>query len=263
MRERFEGIVLFKRKHREHDALVKIFTAAYGTKMFFIKRLEKPNHPMGSQLIPLTMNEYIGTINQEGLSFLTEASTIQFNRLVQSDYTVQAYAAYISQLVDSVVDDNVPNLLVYELFKLALALLNEGKSPEIIATYIEIYLLTGFGVQLKWDACVICGAKQQPFDFSIRQHGVLCQQHFSEDEFRLHISPKAMYITSLLAQINLEQVQTVNVSQETLAEIRRLMDEIYKEYVGIRLKSKSYLDQMLENDRKFIQILKRDKQTEE
>ena len=93
MRERFEGIVLFKRKHREHDALVKIFTAAYGTKMFFIKRLEKPNHPMGSQLIPLTMNEYIGTINQEGLSFLTEASTIQFNRLVQSDYTVQDEAA--------------------------------------------------------------------------------------------------------------------------------------------------------------------------
>ena len=70
MNERFEGIVLFKRKYREHDALVKIFTNDFGTRMFFVKRLETPNHPLASQLVPLTINDYIGTINLDGLSFL-------------------------------------------------------------------------------------------------------------------------------------------------------------------------------------------------
>ena len=84
MNERFEGIVLFQRKHREHDALVKIFTEDYGTKMFFVRGLQKPNHRLTSQLIPLTVNHYIGNINEEGLSFLKEANTIEIHRKIQT-----------------------------------------------------------------------------------------------------------------------------------------------------------------------------------
>lgn len=263
MNERFEGIVLFKRKYREHDALVKIFTSDFGTRMFFVKRLETPNHPLASQLVPLTINDYIGTINLDGLSFLKEASTEAFNRKVQEDFMAQAYAAYVSQLVDAAVDDNVSNKKLYETFKLALQQMNLGKAPEVITTYMEIYLLPDFGTHIQWQQCVVCGSSQQPFDFSLRKQGVLCQQHFHEDDFRLRISPRAMYVASILAKAELTQIQSVNVSAETLINIRRLMDEIYQEFVGLRLRSKSYLDQMLEANQTMSALLDKRKSTDD
>lgn len=244
MNERFDGIVLFKRKHRENDALVKIFTDTYGTKMFFVKGLQKPNHRLNTQLIPLTTNHYLGDINEEGLSFLKEATTDHFNRQIQSDFKKQAYASYVAQLIDAAIEDNTPDKTLYLMFIKALELIEENDFYEIITIAMEIKLLTYFGLHINFTQCLVCQSKKQPFDFSIRLHGVLCQNHFHEDNFRLHVNPKAMYIASQLASVSLNQIQSINVSDETKKELRRLMDEIYKEYVGIRLKSKKYLNNL-------------------
>lgn len=244
MNERFEGIVLFQRKHREHDALVKIFTEDYGTKMFFVRGLQKPNHRLTSQLIPLTVNHYIGNINEEGLSFLKEANTIEIHREIQTDYMKQAYSSYVTQLVDAAINDNTPNQALYEMLKKALELMNSDVSYEAITISMEIKLLRYFGFDIHFDRCRICGTTVQPFDFSMKLQGVLCQKHFHEDPFRMHIAPKAMFIASRLDLASLHQINSIQVSQETIQELRRLMDEIYKEFVGINLKSKSYLNNL-------------------
>ena len=48
--------------------------------------------------------------------------------------------------------------------------------------------------------------------------------------------------------MDLKQIQNINLSDQTLKDLRILMDAIYQEYVGIRLKSKSYLDQITQLD---------------
>ena len=53
-----------------------------------------------------------------------------------------------------------------------------------------------------------------------------------------------MFIASRLDLASLHQINSIQVSQETIQELRRLMDEIYKEFVGINLKSKSYLNNL-------------------
>lgn len=244
MNERFDGIVLFRRKHRENDALVKVFTNTYGTKMFFVKGLQKPNHPLHTQLIPLTYNRYVGNINQEGLSFLKEATTLDFHRQIQIDYKKQAYASYVAQLVDAAIEDNSVDQSLYNMFNKAIDLIENNSFYEIITVAMEIKLLKYFGSEVNFRECLVCQSPSQPFDFSVRLHGVLCQQHYCEDDFRLQIHPRAMYIASMLDAITFNQIQSINVSYETTKELRRLMDEIFKEYVGIHLKSKSYLDNL-------------------
>ncbi|XJS11515.1 DNA repair protein RecO [Aerococcaceae bacterium WGS1372] len=244
MNERFDGIVLFKRKHRENDALVKIFTDNYGTKMFFVKGLQKPNHRLNTQLIPLTFNNYLGNINQDGLSFLKEATTQNFNWNIQSDYKKQAYASYVAQLVDAAIEDNTENKQLFLMFSKSLELIENNDFYEIITIAMEIKLLKYFGTDVNFTECIVCQTQKQPFDFSIRLNGVLCEHHFHEDEFRLQINPRAMYIASQLDKVSFNQIQSINVSSDTKQELRRLMDEIYKEYVGINLKSKSYLNNL-------------------
>ena len=53
-----------------------------------------------------------------------------------------------------------------------------------------------------------------------------------------------MHVARRLSQVDLKQIQNINLSDQTLKDLRTLMDAIYQEYVGIRLKSKSYLDQI-------------------
>lgn len=244
MLDKFEGIVLFKRDHKEHDALVKIFTEKFGTKMFYIKGLNKGNHSLSAQMIPLTYNQYVGTIHKDGLSFIKEASTKQAFRQLQMDFKRQAYAVYISQLFDAAIDDNVPHPYLFQVLSQSLAKINEGISPEIITTYVELHLLEHFGISLNFQHCVKCKNQTGPFDFSINLGGLLCQQHFFEDPYRLHISAKSVHVACMLANMKLEQMNQVNLSSTTLKDLRRLMDEIYQEYVGIHLRGKSYLEKL-------------------
>lgn len=244
MNNKFEGIVLFKRLHREHDSLVKIFTKDYGTKMFFIRGLEKPSHPHKVQLLPLTINQYIGTINDQGLSFIQEAATIDMLHSIQTSHHKLAYASYIAQLTDASISDNLKDEKLYSMFKKSLELINSDISYEAITIYMEIQLLHWFGTGFNFTQCAICGSQQQPFDFSINYQGVLCLQHMPEDEFRLQINPKAMYIASRLSVAPIDLIHSISVSQATMKELRRLMDYIYQEFVGIKLKSKSYLNQL-------------------
>lgn len=244
MNENFEGIVLFKRLHRENDSLVKIFTNYYGTKMFFVKGLEKPNHPNRTQLLPFTFNSYIGNINESSLSFIKESRTLDMFRNIQIDYERQAYVSYIIQLIDAAINDNQKEEQIYQLLIDILKAIDQGFSAQIATLYVEIHLLQAFGTAVDFTCCRICGSHKQPFDFSIRHQGVLCERHWQEDDFRLKINPKAMYIAGELAKTSFHLIQSVKVSPETMRELRRLMDEIYQEYVGLRLKSKSYLNQL-------------------
>lgn len=244
MNETFEGIVLFKRPYREHDALVKIFTEHKGTKMFFVKGLNKPNHPLMSHTLPLTKHKFVGVINQEGLSFLSEGQTIDLYRHVQMDMDMQAYAVYISQLIDAATPDNEPHALNYQLLNQVLHKLNQQFAPEIVTAYVELFLLPQFGIYLNLSHCSYCDEVKGPFDFSLRQLGLLCPRHYAQDEFRLRINPNAIFILQTINGTNLDRLHSINVQKDILLDIRRLMDSIYQEYVGLKLRSKSYLDQL-------------------
>lgn len=244
MLENFEGIVLFKRDYKEQDALVKIFTPAFGTKMFYIKGLNKGSHPLQSMTLPLTRNQYVGTIHDTGLSFIREGESLQTYRQIQTDFINQAYAVYMSQLFDAAIDDNTPAPELYQLFQRILEKLDQGMQAEILTTFVELHLLTYFGVGLNFKHCVKCDNVQGPFDFSVTHGGLLCHHHWSMDPYRLQISPKSVHVAYMLANIHIDQVNQVNLSQETLQGLRLLMDEIYKEFVGIKLRGKSYLDKI-------------------
>ena len=84
-------------------------------------------------------------------------------------------------------------------------------------------------------------------DFSIQKHGCLCKNHLDEDQYRIQLSRKALYVARQLALVSSpKQIGSIQLSSETISELRRLFDTIMEEYVGIRLKSKKFLDQMVE-----------------
>ncbi|MDR3189748.1 MAG: DNA repair protein RecO [Lactobacillaceae bacterium] len=240
----FDGIVMYQRPHKERDLLVKILTRQGGKRMFFIKNGKSKRNQLAAELQPLTIATYEGTLNQNGLSFIDDVKTAHVSRIMMEDVVLNAYATYILGLIDSAFVDNQPVEQWFDWAKLAIEKMESGFDPQGLANYFEIKLLPAFGLNPTFGACAICGRRDLPLDFSERFNGTICQLHWSRDDQRMQANPKAVRILAKLSELNLEQLSSLSLKEETKADMTRIMDKIYDEQVGLHLRSKSFIQQL-------------------
>ena len=244
--EEVDGIVLYRRRHRERDFLVKIFTKRFGKVMFFVRGSKKQQSELMKAIQPFSRATFIADILEGGLSFLRGAKDLETYRELQIDIFRNAYATYICALADAALEDKVMNLDMYYQIENSLNLLNEEYDPEVIMNIIEIKFLRNFGVAPNFIACSVCGKSEGIFDFSDKYHGILCSEHFYEDPRRLHVNPKAMHLIRLYSVLKLDKIGDISIKPETQQEIKRLIEHIYDESVGLKLKSKKFIDNLHE-----------------
>lgn len=239
-----KGLILFSRDYKEKDKLVKIFTESSGKLMFYVKGAHRKNNPLTPALQPYTQAVYIGSFHSEGLSFLNAAKDIQPFRRIQEDIFLSAYAAYLLNLVDAAIEDRVYDPHLYQFLYQALKLMEDGLDAEIVTNIFEIQLLNRFGISPTWNQCGVCGETQGRFDYSSKYGGVLCERHWDNDQHRYHADPLAVHFARMFAAISFDKIEKISLKDSTKLEIRKLIDQLYEEYVGIHLKSKKFIDQM-------------------
>lgn len=242
--QEIQGIVLTKRKHKERDFLVKIFLEEYGKMMFYVRGSKNPNFHLKHVIQPFTQAIYIADIKDSGLSFLRDAKNVENFSSLKLDIFKNAYATYICGLVDACMEDRVASPALFNQLTKGLALIDQDVDPEVITNIFEIKLLYYFGVMPEFRACVVCGRTKGAFDYSSKYHGLLCSEHFYEDERRLHAHPRAIYLIRKFSMLNLNNIGKISVKEETKKDIRYVIDILYDELVGIHLKSKTFIDQM-------------------
>ena len=242
--ETFEGLVMSRQKYRESDMLVKILTDRFGKKMFLLNRARKPGFTLGAGILPFTHADYIGEVRESGLSYLSAIKNATQYRQISDDITLNAYAAYIFGLIDLAFPDGRPVGFWFNQIKQALYLIDSGLDPQIIANVIEVQMLKEYGVEPNWRGCVIDGRADLPLDFSESYGGLLCQNHWDKDPHRLHASPRVIFYLRRFSTLDLGKVERINVKPDTKAELRRILDVIYTDMVGVTPKAKRFLDQM-------------------
>lgn len=257
--EEVEGIILSVRNHRENDRLVKIFTNRFGKRMFFVKGTRKPNSKLKAAILPFTKANYIADIRDSGLCFLRDAKEVVHYSAMQKDIFLNAYATYVLGLADAALEDAIVDSALFHKIEMTLIDIDEGYDPEIMVNIFEVQILPYFGVAPELRGCVSCGTTEGTFDYSSSYGGLLCQKHWHLDEHRYHASPRAIHFLRIFSRLNLDQLGEIKVKEETKKELRVLLDMIYEESVGIKLKSKSFIDQMytwgdmlLQRDRKSV-----------
>ncbi|WP_461214307.1 DNA repair protein RecO [Lacticaseibacillus sp. GG6-2] len=240
----FQGLVLARHNYRESDMLVKLLTDHFGKKMFMLHRARKPGFRMAAGFLPFTEGTYVGSINDNGLSFMTTVKEATQFQTISQEITLNAYATYILSLIDQAFPDGEAIPRWYAHAKQSLTLIDDGVDPAIITNIAEVQLLQAFGVQPEWRGCVIDGRTDLPLDFSESYGGLLCQAHWHLDNYRFHVTPKAMYLLRWFSVLDLNQLHSVSVSEATKADLRRVLDRIYRDMVGVLPKAKRFLDQM-------------------
>lgn len=240
----FRGIIMFRRDYRERDLLVKILTDKIGPAMFFVKGAKKRGFRLAADILPFTHGEYIGSLTDNGLSFINTASDTSQYRSIASDISKNAYATYILALVDSAFQDGQGIGGWFNQVAAALDLINSGLDEQVIANVIETQLLVRFGVAPTWDRCVICGRDDLPLDFSEQYGGMLCRNHWHLDERRLHLDQRTVYYLQRFSTLNLQKLNSIKINSTIKRRLQFVLDSLYDNEVGLNLKSKKFIRQM-------------------
>lgn len=240
----FEGIVFFRRNYRERDMLVKILTDHFGFKMFFIRGARKRGFRLSAAILPFTQASYVGAVSEDGLSFINAVKESTQYRQILNNIELNAYVSYIFELANAAFGESKPLGAWFNQLQQAVVLIDQGIDPAIITNIIEIRLLTYFGVQPNLHDCVICHRTDRVFDFSESYGGLLCQQHWSVDPHRLQLDRRTIYFLQVFSQLNLFNIHSIKVSQATKIKLRRTLNRIYDNQVGLKLKSRRFLEEM-------------------
>ena len=122
--------------------------------------------------------------------------------------------------------------------------MEEGLDYEVLTFIFEVQILERFGVSLNFHECVICHRVGQAFDFSHRYSGLLCPNHYTEDRYRSNLDPNVPYLMAKFQMMSFDDLGRIALSSEMKQKLRRFIDMIYEDYVGIRLKSKKFIDDL-------------------
>lgn len=241
----FQGIVVSRNDYKERDMLVKILTDKFGIKTFFVRGARKKGFKLASAILPFSHGLYFGNVNDHGLSFINGTSELEQYQQIYADIELNAYASYIFGLAGAAFgnDEPLPGGW-FNKIATSINLIDQRFDPAIITNIIEIQLLDQFGVKPFLESCVVCSSTSGPFDFSESYGGLLCRKHWYLDLHRLHLDQRTIYYLRQFSAIDLDQLRSVNVKNETKKCLRQTIDTLYNDQVGVYVKAKKFIDQM-------------------
>lgn len=248
--QEFLGIVSSRRDYKERDMLVKIFTDRFGFKTFYVRGVKKRGFRLGAIILPFSHGRYLGSINDQGLSYLNLGKEIDQYQQIFQDIFLNAYASYILGLAEvGIKEDSSLAAKWFGQVDQALTLIDQGFEPSIITNIMEVQMLTLFGVRPELRYCSVCQNPQRPFDYSENYGGLLCQKHWPLDPYRLHLDARTIYYLQLFSALDLKRLNSIKVKDETKQHLKQALDTIYNDQVGIYIPAKKFLQEM--NEIKF------------
>ncbi|TDL34511.1 DNA repair protein RecO [Jeotgalibacillus sp. S-D1] len=243
MLQKCEGIVVRTSDYGESNKIVTIFSREFGKFAVMANGAKKANSRLSAVSQLFTYAHFLFH-KGSGMGSLQQGDLVASQRGIKEDLFKTAYASYMVELLDKAVEDRQTDPFLFELLVQCLSYINEGHDEEVICYIFEMKLLPVYGVQPILNACAHCGETEGNFSFSIRENGLLCHRCAHMDNYRLAISAKTVRLLRLFFYLDLNRLGNISLQQETKNEIRQVIRTYYDEFVGVFIKSRSFLDQM-------------------
>lgn len=242
---RVEGIVIRSMDYGEGNKIITLCTESGGKVGVLVRGAKKPKSRHAALVQPFTYGQYVYFRNT-GLGTLNAGEIVESYHELREDLVKASYASYACELLDRVLQDEETGTFWFKQLKACLQALKEEKDPVVITSLYEMKILQASGYGPQFDECISCNQERpdEQFFISPRLGGVLCRacKHF--DPPAMLVSPKALKLLRLFAQLDLQRLGNISVSESTRDEIKKLMRAFMDHQLGLNLKSRSFLDQM-------------------
>lgn len=243
MLEKIDGVIIKTKDYGETHKIVTIFSQKIGKFSAIARGAKKPKSRMAAVTQPFIYGQFFVYLNK-GLSTIQQGEIIHSFRSIREDIVKTAYAAYLTELTEKLLDDQLPFAEIYKEFIQTLKWISEYDDIDIPLMMYEMKLYRAGGFAPTVDGCANCGSKNSPFVFSIVEGGLLCSkcQHLDPDAIPLtNTIVKLLY---LFSTVGMERLGNISVKDENRLLLRGLLDHYYDQYGGYFLKSKRFLNQL-------------------
>lgn len=231
-----EGIVISEKPYSETSKLVRILTIEG-----IIDLLAKGARTLKSDLRVSTTKMTYGIFHmhykENKLSTLNSVDIIDNFKNIKKDINKISYASYIMELAVDVIKQNInPN--IFKILISSLKKIDEGEDIELITNILEIKYLEYLGVMPVIDGCAVCGSKTSIATISSTRGGYICNNCLTNEKI---VDKKTIKLLRMLYYVNIDSIESINISNKIKKELNDFIDEYYDFYTGLYLKSKAFL----------------------
>jgi DNA repair protein RecO (recombination protein O) len=244
MIEKVEGIIIKTTDYSETHKIVTIFTREKGKIGLVARGAKKPRSRMAALAQPFIYGVFLFQAGRN-LGTLQQGEILHSMRNIREDLTKTAYAAYLAELTDKILDHNEPDPQLWDQLLHTYERLLTDEHPEIITMIYELKIFAKGGFAPVLDGCVNCGTTNNSLQhFSISEGGFLCGNCRFKDPHAIYLTEKFYRVLRTLRYANVDQIGSVSIKDENKKRLRTLLNDYYDQYGGFYLKSRKFLQQL-------------------
>lgn len=232
-----EGIVIGSTKYGENSKILNVLTKDKGLIGVISKGSLKEKSKLRVVSNNFTYANFHIYYKENKLSTLISADVINYFINIKSDIIKFSYMSYLADLTKNVYKENNDNS-IYDIFISSLLKIEEGLDPRIITNIVEIKYLNFLGVGLCLNGCSVCGSSNVQ-TISFNKGGFVCHLHRCNEPL---IDENTIKMFNLYYYVDISKISKLNINSNTVNIIDTFLKEYYKEYTGLYLKSKSFLE---------------------
>ncbi|SEH60581.1 DNA replication and repair protein RecO [Halobacillus karajensis] len=243
MMDKVEGVVIRTNNYGETHKIVTMMTREKGKIGVMARGAKKPKSRMSSITQPFIHGTFLIQIGS-GLGSMGQGEMLSSLRSIREDIVKTAYASYIAELTDKLIDEKQPDPFLYEQLLQTFVWMNEGKEPNILTMMYELKIYKKAGFAPVVDQCIQCGGQEGPFSFSIVEGGVLCFRCKHKDPQAYGLPDPLPKLLRIFLHMDVKRLGEITMKEENKNLLRQIMDEYYDRYGGYFIKSKKFLKQL-------------------
>lgn len=238
------GITLQARKYGDGGRVVCFYTAERGKVEAVARGIGKPGSKLAAACEPFTLSRLLLAEGRE-LHRLSQVEVVEAYLPLRADLIRYAYAAVLLELVQLTTEVGEPVAGLFADLQAGLAALAAGDDPEPVLWAFSLRLLSAHGTALEAACCVECGDKLgSQACYVPLQGGFICPHCSPQSAGRLQVGGACLAALSGLQQMPLDRLKRLRLEGATRREIGRVIRTHTQHYIGDRLRSLAFLDQM-------------------
>lgn len=187
------ALVLRAADYRESSRMLTLLTESDGKISAAAKGVRKKNSRLAAATQLYTFSE-VTLSNSAGRWYLNEANALELFPGICSSLESLALAAYLSELLEAVCREGLPEPKLLRLALNTLFTLSAGKkSPALIKAAFELRLMCQAGYAPPLANCAVCGEEMPPEPvLSLDGNGLICRSCASTGTARAALCPSSL-----------------------------------------------------------------------
>ena len=241
MLEDVEGIVISEQDFKESSKIINVFTKEHGIIGIIAKGAKSLKSPLRSSTTKLSYGIFTIYYKGDKLSLLKEVSIKDNFINILKDIELISFATYLIELSRQVYKES-ENISIYNILIAGLKKINNKFDPLVITNIIELKYLEYLGVLPVIDRCSVCGKQTNIITMSADTGGYLCNSCYNNEPL---INEASIKLIRMYYYVDIDKIDTLNVKKQYKEEINNFLNLYYEKYTGMYLKSKNFLNSII------------------